>query len=150
MLLLLLVAVSGCVETTQLKAVQLDPELAYDEIMVPVQVADACENHVIDELLAQSLRPVPLGKAMPTAPYDIAFFEPDNADLPIPVRDHLERARTALANFLTEAQLALETSELTSDQVLHVATIASYIEGLADRLDVIRMPGFMHPVRSRP
>jgi hypothetical protein len=77
---------------------------------------------------------------METGAYDVSFFQhrPDPTSL-----DHLGDARVGLGLFIDEAMRALEKDDLTVDQRVHVATILSYIEGLTNRFDVIRVPGFV-------
>lgn len=83
-----------------------------------------------------------------TGEYDVSFFrqglsiEPPKSGL-----EHLSDARVGMSLFIEEAQRALETTDLTVDQRIHVATILSFIDGLASRLDIVRRPGFMHRKR---
>lgn len=101
--------------------------------------------HPVDELLAMtaaktdppSADEIPVDVA--TGVYDVSFFRTAKTSL-----DHLEDARVGLGLFIEETQQALEKDGLTVDQRLHAATILTYIEGLAKRLDVIRTPGFTH------
>jgi hypothetical protein len=87
-----------------------------------------------------------------TGVYDVSFFQGHSVP-PVEQRktglEFLEDARIGMGLFLDEAEGALHTPDLTVDQRLHVATIITYIEGLAKRFDVIREPGFVRPKRRR-
>jgi hypothetical protein len=114
----------------------------------------------VDELLATAGRLVELDRTratvnveveMSTGVYDTSFFQRHRVapSLPRPAVDHMEDARVGLGLFLDEANAALASKELTVDQRIHVATIVSYIEALANRFDRVRVPGFTQIKRSR-
>jgi hypothetical protein len=90
-----------------------------------------------------------------TGTYDVTFFHKDAlealeaAEQAPPEDDHLADARVGLCLFIEEANAALELSDLTIDQRIHVATIVSYIEGLTTRFDRIRVPGYVQPPRLK-
>lgn len=86
--------------------------------------------------------------AAPAQPYDVGFFSPGAEKAsrtcpPKPAMESLADARVGLGLFIDEAERALASTDLTVDQRVHVATILSYVEGLAKRLDVVRRPGFV-------
>lgn len=81
-----------------------------------------------------------------TGVYDVSFFareERTNSS-----QQHLKDARVGLGLFLDEANIALQHVELTVDQRLHIATITSFIQGLADRFDRISVPGFRSTIKD--
>ena len=116
---------------------------------------DGSINVAVDELLAVTeLYTSEAREAqdeMNTGVYDVSFFHRHDVP-PVEVRktglENLEDARVGLGLFIDEADAALNTGDLTVDQRLHVATILSYIEGLAKRLDHIRTPGFVQQKRG--
>lgn len=99
----------------------------------------------VDELLEL---PIDVDTEMSTGVYDVSFLNPLRSPLPL---TRLEDARVGLGLFIDEAIEALKvpSDELTPDQRLHVATILSYIEGLAARFDKIRVPGYVHSRKVR-
>jgi len=77
-----------------------------------------------------------------TSIYDLDFFRAESP--PCVARSTpqlLEDARVGLGLFLEESQAALERTDLTVEQRVHIATIVSYVDGLATRFDRIRSWG---------
>jgi hypothetical protein len=97
----------------------------------------------VDELLASGADEQPMRAAETTGVYDLSFFE--SVPLPPPARpahDLLEDARVGLGLFIDESREALKSRELNIEQRVHIATIVSYIEALAERFDRVRRPDF--------
>jgi hypothetical protein len=118
------------------------------------------KQHPVDALLTltNDVASAPHRVGDTTGVYDVSFFTRDSSLPPPPQSEecleledidaglqHLADASIGLALFIDEANNALKTDDLTVDQRLHVATMISYIEGLADRLNVVRTPGFHQP-----
>src|SRR5579885_1150453 len=113
------------------------------------------EMRAVDDLLkstASAVRkgvnaPVPEERDEVTGVYDLSFFESHDRK-PVSALAHLADAKVGLGLFLEETTRALEinSNELTPDQRVHVATIASYIEALMARFDRIRVPGYVQRV----
>jgi hypothetical protein len=103
----------------------------------------------VDDLLSMPVpgnRPgisVPASKEMDTGTYTTQFFMGAD-EQPVTPLERLGDAKVGLTIFIDEASKALgaPNDELTPDQRIHVATIVSYVEALAARLDKIRVPGF--------
>lgn len=84
-----------------------------------------------------------------TGSYDVSFFGAAELQNTLPTATgHLADARIGLDLFITEANRALLTDELTVDQRVHVSTIVSFIEGLMARFDRVSVPGFLQPKRT--
>jgi hypothetical protein len=117
------------------------------------------EMHAVDDLLKSTAAaarkgvsaPIPEERDEVTGVYDLRFFESHDRK-PASALDHLADARVGLGLFLEETTRALEvnSNELTPDQRVHVATIASYIEALMARFDRIRVPGYVQKVAKVP
>jgi hypothetical protein len=109
---------------------------------------DQLDMSGVDELLTLSepdsptSDPVVEVSEIPTLSYDVSFFQQRLEPTSL---DHLGDARVGLGLFIDEAMRALEKDNLTVDQRVHVATILSYIEGLTNRFDKVRVPGFVQP-----
>lgn len=91
---------------------------------------------------------------MDTGSYDIPFFDAktakaDDGNLSVTLADPLENAASGLTVFLEEAQVALETMDMSVDQRFHIATIVSYIEALGKRFDTVRQPDWHRNRKQR-
>jgi hypothetical protein len=103
----------------------------------------------VDSLLAiiEAIE-LPVREEMSTGVYDLHFYEAmdvaKNTVLPPAMKasDHLDDARVGMGLFIDETKRALALAELNPAQRVHIATILSYIEGLADRFDKVRKPDF--------
>lgn len=71
-----------------------------------------------------------------TGVYDTGFFNIKSTS------EHLSDARIGLDLFLNEANQALQRSDLTNDQRIHIARIVTFVQSLTDRFDTVSSPEF--------
>lgn len=132
-------------------------DIAVDDLLAAVEI-DSRRTPRVGEMTVT--RNFPMGPVTVTHPvreervgeatgvYDLSFFQKiQDEQNPIERRktgfESLDDARVGLGLFLDEAEQALASPDLTVDQRLHIATIVSYIDGLAKRFDRVKVPGFV-------